>query len=109
MTDRARHRMGLMLLLGGLIAGCTPVVQPDRPEQVSPERVILYRDTVTVLMSDNTLCALERPGLGRSWSGTLTGCLHPVPVSVTLPAAMPPRRELQRGGALVLVAGEGWG
>lgn len=88
-----------------LLAACAaPVVEgPVRVEQV-----ILYRETVTVEMSDGTLCASDRPGRAPGWAGTLQGCPHALPVRVN---ALPdrPREVLGRGGARVIVAGEGWG
>jgi len=77
-------------------------------ETASVERVILYSETVTVLMSDGTLCVSDRPGRAGAWSGRLEGCPHDLAVEVrALPDA--PREELAPGGMRVIVAGEGWG
>ncbi|MEL7106064.1 MAG: hypothetical protein AAGM21_09090 [Pseudomonadota bacterium] len=87
------------------MAACTAVPPVSAPEV---ERVILYRDTVNVLMSDGSLCAVDRPGRARQWSGVTGGCPHALEVQVF---ALPedPRRELHRGGDLVTIAGQGWG
>jgi len=87
------------------LAACSA---PPVPEAARVERVILYRETVTVLMSDGSLCVSDRPGRATAWAGTLQGCPHALPVTVNaLPAA--PREELRPGGARVVVAGQGWG
>jgi len=87
-----------------LAAACAA---PPAPE-AGVERVILYTETVTVLMSDGTLCVSDRPGRATAWSGRLEGCPHALAVEVrTLPGA--PREELAPGGARVIVAGQGWG
>lgn len=88
-----------------LVAACA--VPPPRPE-ARVERVILYQETVTALMSDGTLCVSDRPGRATVWSGRLEGCPHDLGVEVRgLPAA--PREELAPGGARVIVGGSGWG
>ena len=79
------------------------------PAQVaSVERVILYTETVTVLMSDGTLCVSDRPGRATAWSSQLEGCPHDLGVEVRARSDAP-REELSRGGMRVIVAGEGWG
>jgi hypothetical protein len=95
------RRVGLFLVL----AACGAPLQ-ESPARV--EQVILYRETVTVQMSDGTLCVSDRPGRAPYWTGTLQGCPHALPVRVN---ALPdrPRAVLSRGGGQVVVAGEGWG
>ena len=96
--------MRRVLLLSTLVA-CTAAPTPPIAEV---ERVILYRDTVNVLMSDGTLCVVDRPGQDARWSGVTAGCPHTLEVGVNREPAVP-RRELRRGGTLVIVAGQGWG
>lgn len=50
---------------------------------------MLYRDTVTVEMSDGTLCAGVREGRAGPWSTVLSGCPNRWPVSVLRPAIAP--------------------
>ncbi|MDJ1007798.1 MAG: hypothetical protein QNJ13_08220 [Paracoccaceae bacterium] len=88
-----------------LVAACAA---PPAAPVARVERVILYSEALTVLMSDGSLCVSDRPGRATGWSGTLEGCPHALRVVVNaLPPA--PRRELAPGGALVRVGGAGWG
>jgi len=41
---------------------------------VIPTGVILYTNSVNVIMSEGSLCAGNRPGSATEWTGTLTGC-----------------------------------
>ena len=84
------------LLLAGLLAGCGATL-PDRPGPgagVRPDRVILYQDTLTVEMSDASLCAGPRAAASGGWQGALQGCPHRWPYVVTLPPDGVPRRIL---------------
>lgn len=87
------------------LAGCASA--PVAPV-AEVERVILYRDTVNVLMSDGSLCVVDRPGRAVRWSGVTAGCPHRFDVMVNA-QAVGPRQELRRGGGLVSVGGQGWG
>ena len=70
--------------------------------------VILYRDTVNMLMSDGSLCVLDRPARATRYQGMTTGCPRALSVSVnTLPVG--PRQVLAPGGDAVVVNGAGWG
>lgn len=98
------------LALGALLAGCStgggaPVAQVSGAK-AGPVGAILYRDTVTVHFSDGAMCAAPRPGTARMWAGTLAGCPHLLPYTVTLPAGrMAARRvlvKLPEGGMVVL-------
>ena len=79
------------LLLLPLLAACAAA--PDGPglfdDGVRPRSAILYRDTVTVAMSDGSLCAGVREGRAGPWSTVLAGCPHRWPVSVLRPAVVP--------------------
>lgn len=88
------------------LAACASVPPPQPEARV--DRVILYKDAVSVLMSDGTLCAVDRPGRAVRWSGVTMGCPHALPVRVNeLPDG--PREVLGQGGARVIVSGQGWG
>ncbi len=59
-----------------------------------PARVILYRDTLTVEMSDASFCTGPR-GAGRGdWQGNLAGCPHLWPYAAHPGPAGGPRRIL---------------
>ena len=103
------------LVAAPLLLAAACVGLPGEP-QARVDRVILYRETLTVLMSDGALCVSDRPGRATAWSGRLEGCPHPLAVEVrALPAG--PREVLAPGrapgstleSARVIVAGEGWG
>lgn len=72
------------LLLVPLLAACAAA--PDAPPLpgggVGARSAILYRDTVTVAMTDGSLCAGVREGRAGPWRATLSGCPHRWPVSV---------------------------
>ncbi len=51
--------------------------------------VTLYRDTVTVAMSDGSLCTGVRAARSGPWSTRLAGCPHLWPVEVRRPALRP--------------------
>lgn len=83
------------LLLLPLLAACAAAPRgPDHSvDEIRARSAILYRDTVTVAMSDGTLCAGVREGRAGPWSTVLSGCPHRWPVSV-LRAATSPRLPL---------------
>jgi len=89
-----------------VLAGCA-VPQVSAPVVV--QSVVLYRQTVTALMSDGALCVGQRPQGAKIWSGVMTGCAYPLAYQVTrLPRA--PREVLIRGaGQGVIVDGQGYG
>lgn len=90
------HRVALGLIL----AGCTQTALPlQQTGTAAPERAFLYQVGLTVLMSDETLCAGHRPGRAANWNGQLSGCPHPLPYAVRNSDPATPRVELQRGGA----------
>lgn len=55
----------------------------------APRVVTLYRDTVTVQMSDRTLCTAPRTARSGPWQTSLIGCPHTWPVAVLRPTARP--------------------
>lgn len=59
--------------------------------------VILYRDNLTVEMSDGRLCTGVRTGGLSGWSGVLGGCPYPYPFSVTRAGPPAPRKVLVAG------------
>lgn len=79
------------LLLLPLLAACAaaPDAPPVRGAELRARSAILYRDTVTVTMSDGSLCAGVREGRAGPWSTTLSGCPHRWPVSVLRPSGAP--------------------
>lgn len=68
------HARTLCLVL--ILAGCTVAGPPAPPEPSSvPESVTLYRDTLTVVFDDGSLCAAPRPGGTPALrTGRLEGC-----------------------------------
>ena len=69
------------LVLAVALAGCAA-----GGNAVRPARVVLYEDTLTVEMSDASLCAGPRNAAGRGWQGHLQGCPHRWPFATRLPA-----------------------
>ncbi len=90
-----------------LLSGCAALARAPDPR---PALVILYRDTLTVQMSDGALCIGLRPQGPQRWSGVLQGCATPLGFAVL---AEPHRaREVlaPAGGAgRVLVDGRAYG
>lgn len=83
-----------------VLGGCAAVVTRPAPRPVD---VILYQDTLTVEMTDGSLCVGKRPVGRADWSGVLTGCETPLTFSVKR-SALRPRvvlREAEGGGVMV--------
>jgi hypothetical protein len=78
-----------------LLAGCaaTPGAR------VAPSEVILYRQTLTVSMSDRSLCVGLRERQGPAWQGTLQGCPHLWRYQASLPPGPFTRQPLVQNGA----------
>ncbi len=74
--------MRFVLLLPLLAACAAPTLPARSPQDARPAEVTLYRDTVTVAMSDGTLCAGVREADAGPWSTRLAGCPHGWPVQV---------------------------
>ena len=73
--------MNRALVLPLALAAClAPPPKAERPATVV--RVILYSDTLTVEMSDGSLCVSQRPRSGP-WQNTAAGCPHSLPVAVS--------------------------
>lgn len=71
---------------------------PSSIARVAPARAILYDYTLTVEMTDRSLCVGQRGNQGPSWQGTLAGCPHPWPYSTSRPAARVTRLPLASDG-----------
>jgi hypothetical protein len=80
-----------------LLAACSAAAPGAGTRGVEPLRAILYEETLTVEMSDGSLCVGLRGGQGRSFSGRLQGCPHPWPFAATLPPSRTARLVLGRG------------
>ena len=82
-----------LLALG--VSGCAST--SGRPQSAQPDRAILYRDSVNVIMSEGSLCVGNRPGRAHEWTGRLSGCpyLYVYDVRGASDTA-PPRRVLQK-------------
>lgn len=63
----------------------------------SVTRVILYQDTVTVEMSDRSLCTGPRSQNGPAWQGRLSGCRHLWPYELRQPPGRFVRLPLAKG------------
>ena len=85
------------LAMGVLLAGCAGMPNAA-PDTARPDRVTLYRDTLTVTTSDGALCTAVRQGRGGPWQGVLMGCVHAWPVTVRQPSAVA-RQVLVRDNA----------
>ncbi|MGV6811675.1 MAG: hypothetical protein ACWA47_05475 [Brevirhabdus sp.] len=83
------------LVLAVTLAGCaaTGPAGSGNTSRAKVEAVYLYDHTLNVLMSDGSLCAAPTPrGAGKVWSGTLSGCEHPLPFTVELAQRVNPFR-----------------
>ena len=99
MTHRTRRALRMVALASlPLLAACgATAVTPSR--NAAPQTAILYEQTLTVQMSDRTLCVGPRNRApGRGWSGTLQGCPHLWPYTATLPPQRASRIPLIRDG-----------
>ncbi len=74
--------MRLLLLLPLLAACAAPAPSAAPGGGARPRAVTLYRDTVTVAMSDGTFCTGVREAEAGPWSTRLAGCPHGWPVTV---------------------------
>lgn len=98
------------LLVLPLLAACTAggVAPAPRGGPAEPRQAVLYENTLTVVMSDRSLCAGPRGRQGRTWSGTLAGCPHLWPYAAALPPGRVARLPLvagAQGAARVEVTG----
>lgn len=77
------------------VAACAAT--PGGPGAAQPDRAILYRDSVNVIMSEGSLCVGLRPGRAQEWTGQLRGCpfLYTYDVRGVSDTALP-RRVLQK-------------
>jgi hypothetical protein len=73
--------------------GATPVARGP----VEPRAVILYQKTLTVGMSDRSLCVGLRNTQAPVWSGTLQGCPHRWAYTARLPPGRVARLPLVPG------------
>ena len=89
--------MRRVLILCGLLAACTATGTGPRSGPATVEEVILYRDNLTVEMSDGRLCTGVRNGPLSGWRGALGGCPYPLPFTVSRAGKPAPRVVLREG------------
>ena len=97
--------LDLVLVLAGW-AEPAPLREPASPP--AAKAATLYRDTLTVRVSDATLCGGPRQIASGPRAGTLVGCPHTWPFQVRRPTDRP-RVPLHTGAAdpWVVISGPG--
>lgn len=84
----------------------TACASPDDLQlNARPKQVILYANSLNVIMSENSLCVGHRPGRATEWTGYLSGCRFQYAYLVnTAPGSSTARQVLQNVPAPVTTA-----